>query len=69
MCLGILIMAKRNKSTRRKKINSTLVAMFKMTREELLTRKQTGGGTLRPKTPEHKSRSAQKRQAIDEQLD
>ena|GEM_PF-4896784 len=62
-------MVKRNRSVRRKKINPTLAAMFKMTHDELQTRRLTGGGTHRPKTPEHLSRSEQKRRAIDEQLD
>ncbi len=63
-------MVKRNQSSKRKqKANKKLAALFKMTREELQTRKQTGGGVHRPKTPEHMPRGEQKRRAIDEQLD
>lgn len=62
-------MIKRNRSVRRKKVSPTLAVMFKMTREELQTRRLTGGGTHRPKTPSNLPRSEQKRRAIDEQLD
>jgi hypothetical protein len=61
-------MVKSGRLVRRKKINPNLAALFKMTREELQTRRQTGGGTHRPKTPDHLPRSEQKRRAIDEQL-
>jgi hypothetical protein len=60
---------RKKKSNRKKKINPTLAAMFKMTREELQTRRLTGGGAHRPKTAEHMPRGEQKRRAIDEQLD
>jgi hypothetical protein len=60
---------RKKKSARRRKISPTLAAMFKMTREELQTRKQTGGGVHRPKIAEHMPRGEQKRRAIDEQLD
>jgi hypothetical protein len=63
-------MPKRNKSkTARsnKKINPRLAAMFKMTREELLLRKTTGGGIHRTH-PRDTPRSEQKRKAIDEQI-
>lgn len=61
---------RKNESSRRKqKVNAKLATLFKMTREELQTRKQTGGGVHRPKTPDHLPRGEQKRRAIDEQLD
>ncbi|MDB5183535.1 MAG: hypothetical protein JWO07_216 [Candidatus Saccharibacteria bacterium] len=60
---------RKKKSSRRRNISPTLASLFKMTREELQTRKQTGGGVHRPKTLEHMPRSTQKRRAIDEQLD
>lgn len=60
---------RKRKSSKRRKVSPTLASLFKMTREELQTRKQTGGGVHRPKTTEHLPRGEQKRRAIDEQLD
>lgn len=62
-------MVKRKKSSRRKqKINAKLASLFKMSREELQSRKTSGAGPHRPKTTEHLPRGEQKRRAIDEQL-
>lgn len=61
-------MAKRkNKSLRRKKINPTLAALFKMSREQLQMRKTTGGGLH--KTHKDIPRGEQKRRAVNEQID
>lgn len=57
----------KNKSVRRKqKINAKLARLFKMSREQLITRKTTGGGLH--KTRKDIPRSRQKRSAIDDQL-
>jgi hypothetical protein len=73
MVFGIIkaykLMAKPHKSKRRKKISPTLAALFKMTREELQTRKATGAGIHRPKTPASLPRGEQKRRAVEEQSD
>ena len=58
----------KNKLSKSKKINPRLAAMFKMTREELLLRKTTGGGVHRSQLHDI-PRSELKRKAIDEQLD
>lgn len=60
---------RKRKLSKRKKINPTLAAMFKMTREELQQRKVSGAGPHRPKGLDHRPRSEQKRRAIEEQLD
>lgn len=61
-------MARKKTILRRKKINPKLAAMFKMSREELDSRKMTGGGIHRPKTPDALTRGEQKRRAINDQL-
>ena len=59
-------MTKRNKSVRRKqRVNAKLASLFKMSREQLVTRKTTGGGLH--KTHKDIPRSAQKRQVLDDQ--
>jgi hypothetical protein len=62
-------MTRKNKSkraTRKHSANQKLASLFKMSREELATRKMTGGGVH--KTRRDTPRSAQKRRAIDDQL-
>lgn len=61
-------MARKKSTLKRKKINPKLAAMFKMSREELATRKMTGGGIHRPKTLDSLPRGEQKRRAINDQL-
>lgn len=61
-------MAKRKKSLRKKhKVNAKLARLFKMSREQLATRKLTGGGLH--KTRKDIPRSEQRRKAVDDQLD
>ena len=66
-----VIMTNKNKSKRshrKTSANQKLAMMFKMSREELATRKMTGAG-VHQTNPRHSPRSEQKRQAILDQLD
>lgn len=58
-------MPRRKKTQRRRKVNPTLAALFKLSQEELQLRKTTGGGIH--KTRRDAPRSEQNRQAINEQ--
>ena len=59
---------RKNKSSRRKpKVNAKLATLFKMSREQLNSRKLSGGGTHR--TYKDTPRTEQKRRAIDDQMD
>lgn len=59
---------KSKRSNRKSSANRKLAALFKMSREELATRKTTGGG-VHQTDPRHASRGQQKRRAINDQLD
>jgi len=60
-------MSQRKKTRRKRKVNATLAAMFKLSREELAQRKMTGGGPH--KTHRDTPRSEQKRRAVNDQID
>lgn len=59
---------KSKRSNRKSSANRKLAALFKMSREEVVTRKTTGGG-IHQTDPRHASRGQQKRRAINDQLD
>jgi len=56
----------KHKNQKKRKINPTLSAMFKMSKEELATRRMTGGGIHRT-DPRFTPRSEQKRRAIEDE--
>lgn len=58
---------KSKRSKRKQSANQKLAVMFKMSREELATRKTTGGG-VHQTDPRHKPRGERNRRAINEQL-
>lgn len=58
---------KSKRSHRKHSANQKLASLFKMSREELATRKTTGGGIHRS-DPRLRPRSEQKRRAIQDQL-
>lgn len=57
---------KSKRSNRKSSANRKLAALFKMSREELATRKTTGGG-VHQTDPRHLPRGEQKRRAISDQ--
>jgi len=57
---------KSKRSTRKLQANATLKSLFRLSREQLVTRKTTGGGLH--KTRKDIARSAQKRQALRDQI-
>jgi len=60
---------KKSKRAHRKyKANQKLASLFKMSREELASRKMTGGG-VHQTDPRHAPRGEQKRRALSDQLD
>lgn len=59
---------KSKRSNRKTNANRKLAALFKMSREELATRKTTGAG-VHQTDPRHAPRGEQKRRAINDQLD
>jgi len=59
---------KSKRASRKHSANQKLASLFKMSREQLQTRKVTGGGAHRPKTPDTLPRGEQKRRSIDDQL-
>lgn len=58
---------KSKRSNRKSSANRKLAVLFKMSREELASRKMTGGG-VHQSDPRHLPRGEQKRRAIDDQL-
>jgi hypothetical protein len=58
---------KSKRSHRKTSANRKLATMFKMSREELATRKMTGGG-VHQTDPRHAPRSEQNRRAINDEL-
>lgn len=59
---------KSKRSNRKSSANRKLATLFKMSREELATRKTTGGG-VHQTDPRYAPRSAQKRRAINDQVE
>jgi len=59
---------KSKRSHRKHKANQKLASLFKMSREELASRKTTGGG-VHQTDPRHAPRGEQKRRAITDQVD
>ena len=58
----------RRKNRKKKKLSPTLASLFKMSQEQLQTRKTTGGGTHRRKNTTHLPRHEQKRRVLREEM-